>query len=414
MADQLATTDAPSPGRPTARAQGMLDRIDRFVADELAPLEKALSDTGLDDRLEPDGSLPRPVWALRREVARRSAAAGIYAAHLPEDMGGGGFSRYEMQFVEEAVYRRGLGLAPSMLAWTEGPSPMLARLDSSQRERFLGPLLTGEKSAAFANTEPGAGSDVLGLTTTARRTGGDWVIDGRKAWITNTPFCDLVQVTAVTEPGAGTRSLTLFLVESDQPGFSRGPTYGTIMDDGLTGELLFDGVRVPDTNRVGEVGEGFFLAMTYINWRRLCRGGMCAGWGRLLVERAVERLRSRVAYGRPLAAIQVLQHALADMHADWYTARAMSLVAQAEVDSLGAFAIPVHPEVIRLISLVKLVNDQAFLRICDRAVQLHGASGLRKGTLEERLFRIARNLRIPAGTDEIQRNTIAEQLLRRA
>jgi alkylation response protein AidB-like acyl-CoA dehydrogenase len=220
-------------------------------------------------------------------------------------------------------------------------------------------------------------------------------------------------VSAVTEPGAGSRSLTLFLVEADRAGFSRGATYRTIMDDGLTGELSFDGVRVPDDNRVGAPGEGFPLAMTWINWRRLCRGGMCAGWGRLLLERAVERLWSRHAFGKPLAELGVLQHVLADMHADWYSARATSLVAQAEVDTLGAYAIPLDPEVIRLVSLIKLTNDEAFFRICDRAVQLHGAMGLRKNSVEEKLFRIARNLRIPAGTDEIQRNIIARQLLGR-
>ncbi|MGH9022716.1 MAG: acyl-CoA dehydrogenase family protein, partial [Acidimicrobiia bacterium] len=250
MADPQAAQGELSLGRPTARVRALLGRLDQFVTEELEPLQRKLTESGLAELLDPDGSLPRPVWEARREVARRSASAGLYAAHLPEDMGGAGLSRYEMQFLEEAVYRRGLGLAPSMLAWTEGPSPMLAWLDSSQRERFLVPLVAGETSAAFANTEPGAGSDVLGLTTTARRSGDDWVIDGHKAWITNAPFCDLVQVTAVTEPGAGTRSLTLFLVEADRPGFSRGPTYRTIMDDGLTGELMFDGVRVPDANRV--------------------------------------------------------------------------------------------------------------------------------------------------------------------
>jgi alkylation response protein AidB-like acyl-CoA dehydrogenase len=171
-------------------------------------------------------------------------------------------------------------------------------------------------------------------------------------------------------------------------------------------------VRVPDENRVGEIGQGLALALTGINWRRLCRGGMCSGWMRLLIERAARRMRERRAYGGALADLQVLRHMLADMHADWYSARSTSLLAQDELDRLGAFDIPLSSDAIRLVSVVKLVNDQAFMRVSDRALQIHGAAGLAKGTLEERLFRLARNLRIPAGTDEIQRNQIARQLVR--
>jgi acyl-CoA dehydrogenase len=244
------------------------------------------------------------------------------------------------------------------------------------------------------------------------RDGDGWRISGTKLWITNARFCDHALVTAVTEPGAGPRSLTLFLVEGDRPGFVRGPTRPTLIEDGVTGELTLDSVRVPDENRVGEIGQGLQLALTGINWRRLCRGGMCSGWMRLLIERAVRRTRERRAYGGALADLQVLRHMLADMHADWYSARATSLLAQDELDRLGAFDIPLSADAIRLVSVVKLVNDQAFMRVADRALQIHGAAGLAKGTIEERLFRLARNLRIPAGTDEIQRNQIARQLLR--
>jgi alkylation response protein AidB-like acyl-CoA dehydrogenase len=354
------------------------------------------------------------VREARAEVRRRSAAAGFYALHLPEELGGGGLRRTDMLFVEEAVYAMGLGLRPSILAWTEGPSPVSRYLSAEQRERFLPPLLEGTATAAFANTEPDAGSDVLGVRTRAVRDGDRWTISGHKRWITNARFCDHALVTAVTAPGAGSRSLTMFAVEADRPGFRRGPTLPTLIEDGVTGELILDEVSVPDANRVGEVGQGLALALTYINWRRLCRGGMCSGWSRLLIERAVRRARARRAFGGAIGDLQVVRHMLADMHADWYSARATSLLAQDELDRLGAFEIPMSPDAIRLVCVVKLVNDQAFYRIADRALQVHGAAGLARGTLEERLFRLARNLRIPAGTDEIQRNQIAHQLLRAA
>jgi len=402
---------------PPPRVAAVLERLHRFADEAVVPVEgelarrQAAQPPTTSPDLDPDGSLSAVVREARAEVRRRSAAAGLYALHLPEELGGGGLGRAEMLFVEEAVYRMGLGLRPSILAWTEGPSPVSCFFTADQRERFLRPLLEGTATAAFANTEPHAGSDVLGVSTRAVRDGGGWRISGHKRWITNARFCDHALVTAVTEPGAGSRSLTMFAVEADRPGFVRGPTLPTLIEDGVTAEMMLEDVAVPDTNRIGEVGQGLALALTYINWRRLCRGGMCSGWSRLLIDRAVERARARRAFGGSIGDLQVVRHMLADMHADWYAARATSLLAQDELDRLGAFAIPMAPDAIRLVSVVKLVNDQAFFRIADRALQIHGAAGMARGTLEERLFRLARNLRIPAGTDEIQRNQIARQLL---
>jgi acyl-CoA dehydrogenase len=167
---------------------------------------------------------------------------------------------------------------------------------------------------------------------------------------------------------------------------------------------------VPDANRLGEIGQGLHLALTYINWRRLGRGGMCSGWGSFLLERSLKYVRTRQAFGGPLGRLQAIQHLLADMYVDWYGARALSLAAQWELDRLGPYTIPLGPEPVRLIATVKLANDEAFYRIADRAVQLHGAHGLMKDNPVETLFRIARNLRIPAGTDEVQRNAIARGL----
>jgi alkylation response protein AidB-like acyl-CoA dehydrogenase len=205
----------------------------------------------------------------------------------------------------------------------------------------------------------------------------------------------------------------MFLVDANAPGVTRGPDLPTMMADGLTGSLEFRDVRVPAENVVGEVGDGFGLAMAWINWRRLSRGGMCAGWGAWLLERAIEYSRQRRSGGQPIAAHQSIQHMLANMDADVFQARATSLVAQAELDVMGPYAVPMHPQAPRLISLVKVINDEAFFRVADAAVQVRGAVGLIQGSPEEKLFRVARNLRIPAGTSEIQRNAIARGLLQR-
>ena len=401
----------------TPRVQELLPRYERFLSEQVTPLERELTRQGVGSAwapaLDEGGRMHDTVWQARREVQRRSAAAGLFTPHMPVEVGGLGLTRVETMYVEELVYRRaGLGLGLAALGWTEGPSPNLVHLSEAGRERFLGPLMRAETTCAFANTEPGVGSDVLSMTTRAERDGDSWVITGTKGWITNAHFCDVAQIVAVTDPGAGSRSLTMFMVEADRDGFRRGADYPTMLDDGLTGELVLDGVRVPDGNRVGEVGQGLALALTWINWRRMCRGGMCAGWGGWLLHRAVARAAFRRSGAGPIADLQAVQHMLADIDADVYTARAMSLHAQAELDALGPFEIPLHADAIRLISLIALVNDEAFFRVADRALQVHGASGLTRNGPEEKLFRIARNLRIPAGTVEIQRNAIARALLR--
>ncbi len=401
---------------PSDRVLDYTRSFQTFHSDVVLPLEQELSRQQVGSPWQPAldeaGRMHPHVWAARREVQRRAAAAGLYAPHLPVTLGGGGFSRVDMMQAEQSVYHTaGLGLGLAALAWTEGPGPHLEHATDAMRRNFVAPLVAGEITASFANTEPDAGSDVLRMQTRAERSGTGWVLNGRKAWITNAHYCDAAQIVAVTEPGAGTRSLTMFVVEADRPGFHRGPDNPTILNDGMTGELILDDMWIPDENRIGDIGQGFAMAMTFINWRRLCRGGMCAGWNRLLIDRAVQRARQRQSGGHPLSALQSVRHQIADMDADAYSARAASLVAQAELDRLGPFAVPLDPAARRLTSLLKVINDEAFFRVADRAVQIHGAAGLRLGSIEEKLFRLARNLRIPAGTVEIQRNAIARDLL---
>lgn len=408
---------APSEIGRSARVAEYEARFRRFLDEDVAELEADLAaknvGTPAIPQLDDAGRMHPEVWEARREVQRRAGAAGIYAPHNSVAAGGGGFSRTEMHHVEEFVYRNsGLGLGLAALAWTEGPNPAIEHCSDAARDMYLAPLVRGEITAAFANTEPDVGSDVLGMSTWATADGDDWVLNGRKAWITNAHYADVLQVVAVTKPGAGTKSLSMFLVDADAPGVTRGPDMPTMMNDGLTGGLAFDDVRIPADNVVGEIGDGFAMAMSWINWRRMCRGGMDAGWGAWLLDRALTHATKRRSGGAPLSDLQSVQHLLAAMDADIYQARATSLVAQARLDDLGPFAIPLHPDAPRLISLIKIINDEAFYRVADNAVQLHGARGLGLGSPEEKLFRVARNLRIPAGTTQIQRNAIAHGLIR--
>src|SRR3954449_7749422 len=203
----------------TDRVTHYTQRFTAFLASDVAPLEADLAgqDVGTpwNPRLDEAGRMHPAVWEARREVQRRAAAAGLYNPHIGAGVGGGGFTRAEMQHVEEFVYRHsGLGLGLAALGWTEGANPAIEHCSDAARERWLEPLMAGEITAAFANTEISVGTDVLAMETRARRDGSDWILDGTKAWITNAHFADVVQVTAVTEPGAGTRSLSMFLVDA--------------------------------------------------------------------------------------------------------------------------------------------------------------------------------------------------------
>lgn len=411
--------EAQTPRGPSERVRDYTTRFRRFLDHDVATLETELAAANVgtpgQPLLDEVGRMHPTVWEARREVQRRAGAEGFYAPHIGKAFGGGGFGRVEMHYVEEFIYRNsGLGLGLAALAWTEGPYPSSEYISAALRDQYLTPLVKGQLTLAFANTEPGVGSDVLGMSTHAKRDGSDWILNGRKAWITNAPFADVVQVVAVTEPGAGTKSLSMFLVDAKANGFHRGPIIPTILDDGLTGELEFRDIRLPAENVIGNVGDGFALAMMSINYRRLGRGGMCSGWGSWLIDRALDWSQKRKSGGKPIAEYQAVQHMIARMDMDVYQARATSLVAQAELDAMGPFAIPLNPEAPRIISLLKAINDDAFYRVADNAVQVHGATGLLLGSPEEKLFRIARNLKIPAGTSEIQYNAISRGLYRRA
>lgn len=400
------------------RARDYQQRFQQFLDEAVAPMEAELARQGVgtpwNPKLDEAGRMHPAVWEARREVQRLSGRAGLYAPHISAAVGGGGFSPMEQNHAVEFVYRQaGLGLGLAAYGWTEGPSPAIERCSPEARERWLAPLIRGEISAAFANTEETVGSDVLAMGTYATRDGSDWVLNGTKAWITNAHFADVLQVVAVTEPGAGTHSLSMFLVDAKSPGVARGKDIPTMLNDGLTGTLHFDDVRVPKECIVGEIGDGFGLAMAWINWRRLSRGGMCAGWGKWLLARARQFAEQRQSGGHPIADLQAVQHLIADIDIHIYQAHAASLMALTELEAIGGpYAVPLDHRAPRLISLVKVINDESFYRVTDNAVQVRGAVGLLLGSPEEKLFRVARNLRIPAGTSEIQRNAIARGVLK--
>ncbi|MBM3677741.1 MAG: acyl-CoA dehydrogenase [Actinobacteria bacterium] len=403
--------------RVPAHLRRTVEKIHRLHAREVRPREEALEHRLTSSRayLDENGRLHPELWEARREIMRAAGKAGVYSLHLPREIGGGGLGRRDMIHVEETVYAYGVGLNPAMLAWSEGATPRLIWCGPHQREEFVDPLVRGIATSLHGVTEPHAGSNFFDFTTAARKTRrGTWRLDGHKAFITNAFEADIAQVLCVTDPGKGRRSFTYFqFLTAPHRGtaFRTGRLFQTMWDDGITGEFVLDGLELSDDNIIGERGQGFDIALSSINWTRMRRGGMCAGWGRYLIDRTVERLESRIVGGKPLAANQGLQWMVADMYADWFSARATSLAVAAEIDDPGPWwKMPRPAEEIRKICLVKLVNDEAFHRVADRAVQLHGGAGMMKDNPVNKIALIARNLRVPGGSDEVQRSTIAGTL----
>lgn len=399
------------------RVEPVLDRVHEFIESEVVPLEDEHADVLGDplSYLDDDGRLSPVVHELQSEIRRRAGDAGLYALHMPESVGGGGLSSLEHFYVQEAVFRygtgHGSGLTRSLMAWTEGPSPMLLHLDDAQREEWLTPLIEGRETACIGITEPNAGSDVTAVETTATRDGDGWVLDGRKRYITNAPFADTAQILARTDGAAGGDGLAMFLVDTDSPGFEVGRTNRNIMMDGITAEIDLADCRVGDDQLVGDVGDGLGLAMSWVNWRRACRPGMCVGMGRYLLDRMLGHAKRRETFGKPIGDNQAVQWPIVDTATEIHATRAMATELLARVDettTLSTLGQP--PEALRLLSMLKYYPEDRLFEWSDRAIQVLGGLGLMREGGVERVFRVARNLKIPAGTTEVQKRTIAKTL----
>jgi acyl-CoA dehydrogenase len=396
---------------PSPQGQAALERLRTFLSETALPL-CAEHEAGSPDSafaLEPDGRLAAELVGLKRRMQAASAEADLYCAHLPEDDGGLGLSLRDCFYLQEETFRHGLRGQQWSLAWTDGPSPLVSAWSPEARERYLSDFLAGRLNACFALTEPEVGSDFPALRMTARKDGDAYVLAGRKHLITGAPFAELAQVFAVLD-GAPRGRLTGFLVALDAPGVSRGPVQQTIMADGQTGELVFEDVRVPRWALLGGEHEGLPLAFRWINWARTRRGGMCCGLGRHCLERSLAYANEREAFGRPIAELGAVAQMLADMHMQLEAMRALSLELLSRLDEGRLFDGPVTAAQRRDVSVLKTWCDEALFRIADLAIQVHGGRGLLTATGLEKIFRVARNLRIPAGTTEVQRAVIAEAL----
>jgi len=287
-----------------------------------------------------------------------------------------------------------------------GTTPILLARHEDLTARWLAPVLSGEAMAAFAMTEPEAGSDVGALRTTARRDGGVYVLDGTKTLISNAGLADFYTVFATTDPTRGRDGISCFVVSAETPGISFTRAQYTGSPHPL-GEIALQECRVPATNRLGDEGEGFRLGLASLDRLRATVAAAACGMAARALAEALAHVTTRRQFGRPLAEFQLTQARLAAMATDLDAARLLTYRAAWERD-VGSERITLEA------SMAKAFATEAAQRIVDGAVQLLGGRGVLAGEPVERLYRAVRALRIYEGTTEIQHLVIARQLLERS
>jgi acyl-CoA dehydrogenase len=383
--------------------QAELDWMTTFVRDEIWPLETLDLDTA---------QLDRALRPLQDRVKER----GLWAAHLPPDLGGQGYGQVRLGLMHEILGTT--PFAPSAFgnqAPDSGNAELIALAGSDeQKERWLHPLLAGDLRSAFSMTEPGAGADPTMLATRAVLDGDDWVIDGHKWFSTNASVADFLIVMAVTEPDARPHQrASMVIVPADTPGVEIVRDVATmehpLQEFGRLGghaEILYESVRVPRENLLGARGAGFVLAQQRLVPGRIHHCMRWLGVARRAFDMLCERATYRVAHGSVLGEKQTVQNWIADSAAQMQAARLMTLHAAWKIDTQGTAAARTD------VSLIKFYGAQVLHDVIDRALQAHGSLGYSTDMPLEAMYRYARGARFYDGPDEVHRQAVARQILR--
>ncbi len=333
------------------------------------------------------------------------AEQDILGLPFETEYGGTGTGTLMLNMAVEEIAKACASTALILMIQELGTLPIRLFGSDELKERFLPRCASGEWSPAFALSEPDAGSDPGGMITRAVRDGDEWVIDGTKNWITNLGIADFYVVFAVTDPDAGhSHGITAFVVEADRPGFSVGKLEHKLGIRGSpTGQPIFDGVRVPQENIVGEVNEGFRVAMTTLDRSRLGVAAQALGIAQGATDYAAAYARERKQFGKPINAFQAIQFKLADMETKCAAARELLYQACAKIDRGDA-------DIGKYSAMAKLFCSDTAMEITVEAVQVLGGYGYVKEYPVERMLRDAKITQIYEGTNEIQRLVIARSL----
>lgn len=376
--------------------QLLADTVYRFMLKEIAPLAETID---REDKF-PDG-----IWLKLGDL-------GVLGTTIAEEYGGSGFDVLSALLVMEQIGR----ICPA-LALSAGAHAMLCadtlyrNATPEQREKYLPGLCSGERIGAMALTEPDAGSDALGIRTTAVKRGDKYILNGGKTFITNAPVADVFVVYAKTDQSAGPRGISAFIVERGYPGFTASKKIEKMGNKGSpTGELAFEDCEVPAENLLGQENRGVAVMMSGLDRERAFYSGLAVGSAQGAFELALKYSRERIQFGQPIANFQLIQAKLADMYTGIETARLLAYKAAvlAEGSERGGLGTEIHKIAAAAILFASEINT----KVANDAVQIHGGYGYTLEYPVNRFYRDAKLGEIGAGTSEMRRLIIARELLK--
>lgn len=368
------------------------DNIRRFVDNELIPIERESMEDG---KLKPE---------IRARIEDQTRKMGLWLVDVPEEFGGLGLDLLAKAVMWEEIGRT-IAL-PTRNVSVFGPivSPILFTLNDSQKEKYLYPVIQGEKKSCFCQTEPDAGGDPGAMRTTAVRDGDHYVINGTKRFITGADEADFGQVMAATDRSKGSRGgITAFLVDMATPGITLLRQQELMIAD-RPWEVSFEDVRVPVENRIGEEGSGMAQAQSWLNEGRLRHGARAIGVIERCIELSVSYAKNRVTFGAALADRQAVQWMVMDMYLDVHQLRLMVREAAWRHDR--------GEDVLNETFMCKYFGDEMSFRAADRAMQIHGGIGLSTDLPIERFWRDQRSMIITEGPTEILKMALARRVFR--
>lgn len=371
--------------------QQMIKDLARQVAEErLKPLRAEMDETG----------------EFSWDAVKAFRESDLFGIYIPEEYGGLGGGVLELSLAVEELSRVCGGLSLSLAATALGTFPLLLFGSKEQKEQYLPALASGEKLAAFALTEPDSGSDAGATRTTAVADGDDYVINGTKCFITNGGVADIFTVIAMTDRAKGSRGASAFVVEKGTPGFSVGKDENKMGIRGSsTTELIFEDCRVPKRNLLGRAGMGFIVAMKTLDQSRPGVAAQALGIAAGALDEAVEYARQRQQFEKPIIAFQGLQWMLADMATQVEAARALVYSVARAIDAGDK-------DISKVSAMAKLFASDTAMKVTTDAVQVLGGYGYMKEYPAEKMMRDAKITQIYEGTNQIQRNVIAAQLIK--
>ena len=373
--------------------QKSIQKIARKIAEEkVVPVRAELDETG---------EFP---WAIMKNCAE----TGLFGVSIPEEYGGIGGGTFENCIVVEELSKACLGVSVSYAASLLGTYPILLGASEEQKKKYIPQIASGKKLGAFGLTEANAGSDAQGIRTEAKKVGDEYILNGTKQWITNGGEADIYTVIAMTDKSKGGRGATAFILEKGMEGFTFGKKENKLgIRASATRELVFQDCKVPKENVIGREGMGFILTMRTFDRTRPGIGAQAVGVAHGALDAAIQYTKEREQFDRKIISFQAIQHMLADMAIQVEAARALVYAVARYIDSKPK-------DFSKVSAMSKVFPSDVAMKVVVDALQVFGGYGYMKEYPIEKMMRDAKILQIYEGTNQIQRNIIALELIKEA